>query len=314
MGSRRETDHVVRLPARELGKLSAGYGHQLVPRALLHNTAAADDRDGVGVADGAEPVGDGDGGSPLLGHDLVEGGLDDALARRVERRGGLVEKQDGRLAHHRTGDCHALLLPSREHAAALAHLRLIPERQVPGDEAVRVGRARRLLHLGACGALLAISNVFGHSAEEEDRLLPDEGHLPAQPPHIELAQVDAVEQQRAALRVVEALEQRDECRLAGARWATESDRLPCPNLERVAVADQVIGRGRVGEDDAAHGEVARYAGGAPAAGREGVDGRDSVDGGVDWRGHLAGSHDEGRRLGNQHKVHHADLVGGRWGG
>ena len=64
-------------------------------RSRLHDTSPAEDKDDVRVPDGGEAVGDGDGGAALLGP--LQRLLHHLLALRVQRRGGLVQQQDGRV-------------------------------------------------------------------------------------------------------------------------------------------------------------------------------------------------------------------------
>jgi len=70
---------------------------------------------------------------------------------------------------------------------------------------VRVGRLSRFLDLGLRGALLAVGDVLGDTALEEDRLLPHHTHLPAQPLEVEALELDAVQHDTARGGVVEAL-------------------------------------------------------------------------------------------------------------
>ena len=68
--------------------------------------------------------------------------------------------------------------------------------------------------------------VFETRVAAAHRLLLDQTDLPAEPAQLQLAEVDAVEEERAALRVVEALEQPADRRLAGAALADEGDHRP----------------------------------------------------------------------------------------
>eukprot|EP00962_Isochrysis_galbana_P003069 scaffold866_cov111-Isochrysis_galbana.AAC.6 len=203
--------------------------------ALLDDHALVNDRDQVRIADCREAVGDGDRGAALLGHDF--------------RRGCLVEQQDVGLAHQRPCDGHALLLTARQLTAADAHLGVVPVLQHLGDEGVRVGRARRLLNLFLRHAVhLAIADVLGHGAHEEHRLLPNQPEARAEPFYVELADVNAIEQDAPGVGLVEALDQRDERRLAASGRAAQRRRLAGRDRERVAVADLEVAAG--GERDA----------------------------------------------------------------
>jgi len=220
----------------------------------------------------------------LLVHDLVDRRLHNALARRVERRRRLVEQQDGRLAHDGARDGDPLLLAARERAAAQADAAVVAVRQRARDEVVRVGAARRLLHVRSRGALLAVGDVFGDGALEEHRLLPHQPDLLPQPAHVQLAQRHAVERDRARQRVVEALEQRHERRLARPRGAAQGDPLARLDLERVPVADEVVGGPGVGKDHIAHRDLAADLRDLPTAVDRGVDARLAREGAEDQLG------------------------------
>ena len=77
-------------------------------RAALDDRAAVEHEDLVGVANRREPVRDRD--RRASAGELVERLLDRALGLVVERGGGLVEDQYGRVAQDRAGDRDALLL------------------------------------------------------------------------------------------------------------------------------------------------------------------------------------------------------------
>ena len=91
--------------------------------------------------------------------------------------------------------------------------------------------------------------VFETRVAAAHRLLLDQADLPAEPAQLELAEVDAVEEQRAALRVVEALEQPADRRLAGAALADEGDHRPGRRDERDPLEHRRVGRVRVVEAD-----------------------------------------------------------------
>ena len=77
-------------------------------RAFLDDSTAVQDQDAVGLEDRCEAMGDDEGGS--ADHQLVECLLDENLAFGVERRGRLVEQQNGRVAQDRPCDRNALTL------------------------------------------------------------------------------------------------------------------------------------------------------------------------------------------------------------
>mmetsp|Transcript_27443 Transcript_27443/g.88230 ORF Transcript_27443/g.88230 Transcript_27443/m.88230 type:complete len:485 (-) Transcript_27443:9-1463(-) len=201
------------------------------------------------MLDCREAVCNGDRRPLVLRHDAVQRRLHHPLPGRIQRRRRLVQQQHRRLANDGASNRHPLLLAARKHASAEAHLRAVAVGEAVHHKAVRVRRPRRLLDLVLRGALLAVANVLGDGALEEHRLLPHQPKLGAEPAQVERADVDTVEGDRAALRVIEALEQRDESRLAAAGRAAQRHRLPRADREGVAVANGEVGAGGGRKDD-----------------------------------------------------------------
>ena len=117
----------------------AAQGEEFLVRAALDDAAFVQDDDLVGVLDGAEAVGDGDGGA--AGHELLEGLLDAALGLGVERGGGLVEDEDGRVLEDGAGDADALALAAGELDAPVADIGVVALFLLE-DEVVGAGDAR----------------------------------------------------------------------------------------------------------------------------------------------------------------------------
>ena len=82
---------------------------QLLVCARLDDAAFFEDDDLVGVDDGREPVRDDE--RRAAGHQFAQRPLDRDLALGVQRRGRLVQEQDGRVAQDRARDRDPLLLP-----------------------------------------------------------------------------------------------------------------------------------------------------------------------------------------------------------
>ena len=255
---------------------------ELGVRALLHHAALLNHRDLVGVADGREAVRDHQRRPPTRGEQLVERSLHDGLALVVERRGGLVEHEDGRVAHQGTGDGQPLLLPAGQLHALLAHLRRVLIRKAR-HEACSVGQRRRRLHLLLRRAVAPHRDVPADRPREQHRLLRYQPDLRAQPAHVEVLHVDAVEQHRAAVGVVEALEQRHHRRLAAARRAGQGHGLPRLDRQVEPLVDGQLEARRVGEVHVAQLDAPRRARRRHLAlRRQGVDGAGRcVEGGVD---------------------------------
>mmetsp|Transcript_9109 Transcript_9109/g.27042 ORF Transcript_9109/g.27042 Transcript_9109/m.27042 type:complete len:505 (+) Transcript_9109:155-1669(+) len=236
------------------------------------------------MLDCREAVCNGDRRPLVLRHDTVQRRLHHPLPGRIQRRRRLVQQQHRRLANDGASNRHPLLLAARKHASAETHLRGVAVGKAVHHKAVRVRRPRRLLDLVLRGALLAVANVLGDGALEEHRLLPHQPKVGAEPAQVERADVDTVEGDRAALRVVEALEQRHERRLARPRGAAQGDPLARLDLERVPVADEVVGGPGVGKDHIAHRDLAADLRDLPTAVDRGVDARLAREGAEDQLG------------------------------
>ena len=148
--------------------------------------------------------------------------LDQLLALRVEIARRLVEDQDLRRREDRARDREPLLLPARELHAALADECLVALGQAR-DELVRVRAERRVLDLRVGRVVAAVRDVVAHGAVEQEHVLLHDREQAAVGLQVKLPDVDAVEQEPAARRIVEP---RDEVRdrgLAGAAAADERD-------------------------------------------------------------------------------------------
>mmetsp|Transcript_33988 Transcript_33988/g.85615 ORF Transcript_33988/g.85615 Transcript_33988/m.85615 type:complete len:567 (-) Transcript_33988:863-2563(-) len=191
------------------------------------------------VADRGQAVRDDHHGLAALGllHDAIQCGLHQRLALRVQRAGGLVQQQQGRVSHQRTRDHDALLLAAAEHVAR--HTRVVALRQL-GDELVGVGQARRGHELLA-GRVDPVADVGGDGGGEELWFLADDADLAAVPASIQRAQRLAVQKQLALAGVVQALQQRHERALPAAAEPHDGGQLPRAYREVDALQ-----RGRVG--------------------------------------------------------------------
>ena len=96
-------------------------------RAGFHELALADDQDAVGPPDGGQPMGDHERGAVL--HQAVQGQLHEAFALGIERTGGFIQNENGRVFQDGPGNGHPLALAAGELHAALAHQGLIALRE-----------------------------------------------------------------------------------------------------------------------------------------------------------------------------------------
>src|SRR5207248_4258959 len=125
-----------------------------------------------------------------------------------------------RVDEDRAGEGDELLLARRELVAALADLRVVA---VPrgGDEVVGVHELRGPLDLGVGRVEAAVADVLADRAAEQVRLLEDHAEVRLEPAEAPLAVVDAVDEDLAARRLVEAAEEADDRALAAAGRADE---------------------------------------------------------------------------------------------
>jgi len=188
-----------------------------------------------------------------LAHDeLLERVLDELLALRIERGGGLVEDEDGGVAQEGAGEGEPLLLAAGEQGAALADDGLVTLGHGP-DEIVGVGVDRGGDHLFARGVRAAEQQVAVDGVVEEHRVLGDDGDVAAQVGEAHRAHVVAVDGDPAGGGLVEAGNEVGEGGLAGAAGADEGADRAGGNRGGEAVQDGLAGL--VGEGHALEGDV-----------------------------------------------------------
>ena len=186
--------------------------------AALDDASVVEHEDLIGVADRGQAVRDRDRGAPP--GQLVERKLHGALGLGVERGGGLVEDQYGRVAKDRARDRDALLLAAGEAIAALADGRVVAVGQ-RGDELVDLRRPRRLLDLPVAGLRTGEAQILADGGVEEVGLLRDQAHRGGQRGERGVAYVDPVDAHAAALGLVQARDEVGERGLARAGLADQ---------------------------------------------------------------------------------------------
>ena len=140
--------------------------------------------------DRREPVGDDEHRAALGDRRHVV--LDDALALIIERRGRFVEDEYARVGRQRPRDRDALALPAGKVGAALFDDGIVALWQL-GNQFVGAGEFCGIHHARARHGGIAERDVFVKGAIEQNVLLQHHADLAAQPPGIELRDVDAVE-------------------------------------------------------------------------------------------------------------------------
>ena len=215
--------------------------------AGLDDLAGIHNHQAVEHGDRRQTVGDGDDGAAL--HETVELLLDDRLHFGIERRGRLVEDEDRRVLENEAGDGDALALAARELDAALADQRVVAGAATlidqVRDEIAGLGAAGGFGDLVVGGLGPAIADVVANGAMEERGVLRDDADLRAQAFLRDLGDVLAVDEDATPLEVVEAQQQIDQRRLAGAGAADQPDPFTGLDGERQMV-DEAARRGRSG--------------------------------------------------------------------
>src|SRR5262245_66355384 len=102
---------------------------QLIVRTLLDDAAGLEHHQPIHACDGRQAVCDRD--HRLALHEPEQLLLYRELDFAVERRGSLVEHEDGSILEDDSSDRHALALPAGELHAALAHMRLVTPAAMP---------------------------------------------------------------------------------------------------------------------------------------------------------------------------------------
>ena len=93
-----------------------------IRRAVLHEAALLQHEDAIEAAHRGQAVRDGDDGAAV--HEAAERLADQLLRFAVERRGRLIEQQQGRVLQEGAGDGDALPLSARQADAAISDQRV----------------------------------------------------------------------------------------------------------------------------------------------------------------------------------------------
>ena len=179
--------------------------------------------------------------------------LGGGLGVDVDGRERVVEHEDPRAPDDGAGQGEPLALAAGEAQPLLADARVEAPGQVEGEAGL--GHLQRGQHLLLGGVGLAHEQVLPHGSREQRGLLEREPDLATQAGDREVAQVVPVEGDAPLGGVVEAGEERDERRLAGAGGAHHGDDLARLDVE-VDVGEHGPLAALVGERDALEADVA----------------------------------------------------------
>ncbi|KAG1246977.1 hypothetical protein G6F65_020402 [Rhizopus arrhizus] len=169
--------------------------------AAFDDAAVGQHDDLVRVRHGGQAVGDDQRAAALA--DFPQVRLDFAFGVGVQRAGGLVEQEDGRVLQDRARNGHALLFPARQLQAPFAHHGLVAVGH-GHDQVMDVRQPCGSLDVGVGGAGPAVADVVVDGVVEQHRVLRHHADRRPQAGLGDIAHVLAVDDDRAAIGVVEA--------------------------------------------------------------------------------------------------------------
>ena len=224
-------------------------------RSLLNNLTLAHDDDLVCGHDGRQAMRDHDHRLLLLLQESVQSLLDLVFAFSIECTGGLIEKQDARLADEGASDSDSLLLATREAHATLTHfgIHTIGEKrrvQQKAATSLLEGSLESFLDLsiGELGAVKAVQHVVSNRAREEARLLLHNSELGLMVPlSVNLLDVVIVEEHFTTAWVVETLNQGNDGGFAAAGVTDQGHGLAVLHIDVDAFEHGHVRLGRVAE-------------------------------------------------------------------
>ena len=172
--------------------------------AALDDLAVFQHQNGVGVADGGEPVGD-DKDRPAA-HQAVQTPFDELFRAGVNRRGGLVQNQHRRFGNGGPRNGHQLPLAltqigtvgDQHRVIALGHM---------GDEVVGVGDLRGADAVLVCGIQTAVTDILHDRSREQVGVLQNDAEGAPQVVLFDVPHVDAVIGDLSGLNVIKAVDQ-----------------------------------------------------------------------------------------------------------
>ena len=134
------------------------------------------------------------------------------------------------------------------------------------------------------GADETMLNVFANGGGEEDGLLRDETDLGSEPLQIQPTNVEAIKTHRASERVIEPFNKGDDSRFSRSRGTHECCCLACWERQAEVLNNFNVRARRVIEVDILEGDFANDCTWPEAFFAGGINRRDSIDSGKEFRG------------------------------
>lgn len=217
---------------------------------------------------------------------FVQRVLHDAFGLGVEGRSSFVEEENARIGDDGTRDSDTLLLSTRQQETTLANHGVVAVGEL-GYETVRIGFDTRLLDelelfifrkVFMWGIDETMCDIAFDCGGKEGRLLRNETDLGTEPFDVKVPEVNTVEPEDTRERIVEALDQRDDGRLARARGTNQSSSLSGFEGEGKVFSNLDCWPGRVREIDVLQCNFANDLLWFEPAFVSGIDGGNTVDG------------------------------------
>ena len=166
--------------------------------------------------------------------------LDQQLGLRVDICRSLVQNHHAGLVDDGAGKAEQLPLTCREVVAALPHF-LVQAMVQLVDEVIGVDVVTDAADLLVRDALLPQDDVAADGAGEEEHVLQHLAKMAAQRGNLDLADVDAVNQNLTLLELIIAADERQNCAFAAAGGADKGHGLPRVDVEGHALQHPLAG-------------------------------------------------------------------------
>ena len=219
-------------------RVYAAIFQKFIMRTVFHDLPLFEHNDAIHLAQGREPVCNRNDRFAL--HELVQGFLYRNLAFTVQRRGRLVEEEDGGIFEDCARDGDTLALAAGELHPPLAHERLIFPRDI-FDEFMRLRELRGFNNFFRCRFGFPVGNVFGNAPVEQKRLLRHHRDRMPQTFLCHRRDINAVNGYPPAIEVVMVEQKADERTFPCPAFADKADALSRLNLQRQVAKHRHLG-------------------------------------------------------------------------
>src|ERR1051326_2779957 len=157
-------------------------------------------------------------------HQLLDCVHDGGFGGRIERRGWLVEQEDGCVLQECARDSNPLPLTNAQMSASFTNKAAIPLRHLP-DKLIRLCPTRRFNDLLFGRTRAAVPDVFPNCGREQQRILKHNRDLSPQTFLRNLPNITSIKNYGAVGGIVKTRHETEGCPLAGAGPACQSDDL-----------------------------------------------------------------------------------------